>query len=355
MNTNLGDVVIPGSARVGSLDSYKGLAILLVVVGHLAQSGTNQPDGNLLFKGIYMFHMPLFFFISGMVYAVKPASLGGRDFLQSVLARTRQLLLPFFSWYVVSYWLSHSSEPMGGYFLELLKSPDSGLWFLWVLFVFSVVADIGRFGASNAGIPLWLTGAVAWVVFFHLKIHYYVLGLGLIAFHMPFFLVGIFHKEIVQAAGRAKPLLLTGCSIAFPIAVCVWDRLNPPQIGLTLQQAYGLPMSTLYYTFYLMVGYAYQAAFSIVGLVVFFIGARAFSSSGGAKPWIVRTLSFVGQRTLEVYALHFYFIQFRYSDASAFVNGLLAVVMVTSLSVFVADYLLKPNRVAALLLFGKTR
>ena len=66
-NNTLSGTFVSRTARIGTLDIYKGLAILLVVVGHLAQSATPDFDRSLLFKGIYMFHMPLFFFVCGMV------------------------------------------------------------------------------------------------------------------------------------------------------------------------------------------------------------------------------------------------------------------------------------------------
>lgn len=47
--------------RDKSIDIARGLAIILVVVGH---SGINQYFWNL----IYFFHMPLFFFISGCFF-----------------------------------------------------------------------------------------------------------------------------------------------------------------------------------------------------------------------------------------------------------------------------------------------
>ena len=48
------------------LDALKGLAIILVVTGHIiAFSHPGTVDKSLLFNLIYSFHMPLFFFISG--------------------------------------------------------------------------------------------------------------------------------------------------------------------------------------------------------------------------------------------------------------------------------------------------
>lgn len=52
------------NSRIYYLDQLKGLAIILVVVGHVMQFvfGFNQ---SLLVDFLAIFHMPLFFFISG--------------------------------------------------------------------------------------------------------------------------------------------------------------------------------------------------------------------------------------------------------------------------------------------------
>ncbi len=67
--------------RVDWIDSLKGMGIIMVVVGHIF-------DG-YLHAWLYLFHMPLFFFISG--YLFKPSSEGRQYFLKKSLS----LLLPY--------------------------------------------------------------------------------------------------------------------------------------------------------------------------------------------------------------------------------------------------------------------
>ncbi len=67
--------------RVQYIDRLKGLAIILVVMGHIF--GFSQPeDGINTF--IYTFHMPLFMFLSGLVISAPPISRkclqNGKDF-----------------------------------------------------------------------------------------------------------------------------------------------------------------------------------------------------------------------------------------------------------------------------------
>jgi uncharacterized membrane protein YcfT len=53
--------------RIQYIDRLKGLAIILVVMGHIF--GFHQPDDGIN-TFIYTFHMPLFMFLSGLVISV---------------------------------------------------------------------------------------------------------------------------------------------------------------------------------------------------------------------------------------------------------------------------------------------
>lgn len=53
--------------RVEYIDAMRGFAIILVIIGHLIQTYYCNVYSNAIFRVIYSFHMPLFFFISGCV------------------------------------------------------------------------------------------------------------------------------------------------------------------------------------------------------------------------------------------------------------------------------------------------
>jgi fucose 4-O-acetylase-like acetyltransferase len=68
--------------RIDYLDIVKGLGIIFVVIGH---------SGLLLSKFVYLFHIPLFFFISGYFYQDK-YTLNFSDF---IIKRIKSLYIPF--------------------------------------------------------------------------------------------------------------------------------------------------------------------------------------------------------------------------------------------------------------------
>lgn len=70
--------------RIEYIDLAKGVGIILVVIGH-SISGIG-------YKFIYSFHMPLFFFLSGMCFSIEKY-----PYFASFLAkRAKQILVPCF-------------------------------------------------------------------------------------------------------------------------------------------------------------------------------------------------------------------------------------------------------------------
>lgn len=78
------------------IDRWKGLLIILVVVGHVAGSVAamaphkDWATWHYIYKSIYFFHMPAFFFISGMLFR--------RDIelKEFAIKRVKRLLVPYF-------------------------------------------------------------------------------------------------------------------------------------------------------------------------------------------------------------------------------------------------------------------
>ncbi len=112
--------------RLEWIDIAKGIAIILVVLGHAT-------GASIMGKYIYSFHMPLFFIISGMCF-----SKGKYDFPTFLQKRFKQLFLPSIYLTVVSIILmklAHHAYDLS----ELLKGLPSGLWFLPVLFFVEII------------------------------------------------------------------------------------------------------------------------------------------------------------------------------------------------------------------------
>lgn len=83
--------------RISWIDVARGIGILLVIYGH----GLNAHSYRYL---IYAFHMPLFFFLSGLVFRKKE----DEPFIVFIKKSVRNLLLPYFifSFLSISFWIA---------------------------------------------------------------------------------------------------------------------------------------------------------------------------------------------------------------------------------------------------------
>lgn len=133
------------------LDRAKGLAIFLVVLGHVvAREGPPGSEWYLWLKNrIYLFHMPLFVCLSGMVYGLRwqpPGSV--RDYVADLRRRAGRLLpayllfgLLIFAGKLAVQQFGHVDNPVDGWrsLVQLLLSPSASftsfLWYVYALVI----------------------------------------------------------------------------------------------------------------------------------------------------------------------------------------------------------------------------
>lgn len=125
------------------IDATKGVAIILVVLGHCIQYGSRLSVDNLyfsdpLFKAIYSFHMPLFMLVSGYLfyYSIKRHSIK-----YNIKTRFSRLIIPILSWNTI--YLAITALPLvirgETSVFHLVLSYPVALWFLWSIFWCSLI------------------------------------------------------------------------------------------------------------------------------------------------------------------------------------------------------------------------
>ena len=114
------------SSRIGWIDTAKGIGLLCVILGHL-----HIP---LVDTWVYFFHMPLFFFLSGVVFS------GGKyDFKTFLGKKLRSLVIPYFTLGggIFLFWclLYALDGNPGADYLEMLKKflVQEHWWTVWFL------------------------------------------------------------------------------------------------------------------------------------------------------------------------------------------------------------------------------
>lgn len=96
--------------RYDNIDLLKGIAILLVVMGHFIQFNTETYHSNVGYRLIYSFHMELFMFLSG--YIVLKTTIIKDIESTKIFIRKRfiSLMLPYFSWGILDYYILNSPK-----------------------------------------------------------------------------------------------------------------------------------------------------------------------------------------------------------------------------------------------------
>lgn len=114
--------------RIEYIDILRGIAMILVLIGH---------NDTILTNYIYSFHIPLFFFISGLTYK------GNSDSLKEVIKkRLRNIVIPYFKLSLFLYFLWILLMNFQGiFYCQGVDNMAWGLqlWFLPCLFITSII------------------------------------------------------------------------------------------------------------------------------------------------------------------------------------------------------------------------
>jgi fucose 4-O-acetylase-like acetyltransferase len=214
-------------ARLEWVDVARGVGIVLVVAGHvlggLIDAGiTPETDWfRPALLTIYLFHMPLFFFLSGL-FIVARIDRGQERFLREI---ARGIVWPYFLWgllqTLVAYLASnYTNTPIHDVWPELGKMfthPPAQFWFLYGLFVAQILALIvvPRIGAPG---------------FFLLSLALFCLDLDMLppvfdttSRMLPFFALGIWLGRVPALTTPAPPVSrMQAAGLVALALVAVW-------------------------------------------------------------------------------------------------------------------------------------
>lgn len=293
------------------LDNLKGLAILLVILGHCIQD--NYIDGiwGGVYQIIYSFHMPLFMALSG--YCSPQRFLDLKAFAKKRFIR---LLIPYLFWGVVAVLLYR--YPLASIF----NDPDKHLWFLWDLFFISLIVYI-----SNAIFPekkriAYLIATSIVVLLLGYLLPKNIFNLKSICWMFQFYVFGCFLKaydeDLNRICKRRIRIFILLISFVLVISNIYVKRIISNQVVL----------------------YGYNMIIAYMGIVFFFV---SFISVFNHNSPLVR----VGQASLGIYAIHQFII-----NAIEIGNIWLEFIVVFSLSVLFVLILRKTKYLT--ILIGET-
>ena len=238
--------------RLDYIDRAKGILIILVVIGHVWQSG-------YVFNTIYVFHMPAFFVISGILLSYTRSHEKG--FGRFVRRRLFSFGIPFLFIEILGVLteiIRHGAAlNWKGYLFNTLtfQFNDRNLWFIVDLFLVELIFAALVLLARNP----WVVGTIVITLFFASFIpkteNAYVSTLCSSFKYLPFFALGFYGRDqlnkrsgfllIVSAAAvlcaglflgkrdsqfNAKNLLIMLCGVLGTYVVLQLSRNNLPAV-----------------------------------------------------------------------------------------------------------------------------
>ena len=129
--------------RNNTVDLIRGMAILMVVMGH-AISAIPNGEKTMAMNIIWTLQMPLFMLISGYVQKFSAPINTFNDFCFKLWKRTYSYLLPWMIWiWVIKYFFKAynitPTIPYIDYLIYTIFHLDSGLWFTFTLWTLTLI------------------------------------------------------------------------------------------------------------------------------------------------------------------------------------------------------------------------
>lgn len=269
--------------RIDYIDRMKGLAIFLVVMGHVYGMVFAQSD-DVAYRVISSFHMPLFMFLSGLVACsgiVAPYWGIGK-----LSKKLKGLLLPLIVFGMC--FTTTISKDFLTSLIGFLESPNkNGYWYLMTLAVFYVSLSLYRLNVKQKwyidvalAIAIWGGMFALWKYTAQTKDYFCMLNCG--NFY-PFFILGVMTTKynLLDKMHKAN-WLFSLCIVAYAFLFCV-DM--PFHALVSLNKHIFLPFCMVY------------------------IVVTLFVDRHGAMSYGEKILDFVGKRTLDIYVIHYFFIK----------------------------------------------
>lgn len=220
------------------VDIMRGIAMLLVVLGHTMTGCTVGSQETFLFNIVWSLQMPLFILISGYITKYSRLICDKKDLWQYIKRRTIAYMLPWTVWSFLIRGILFGQKNFLN-IKDLLWSMDSGYWFLATIWTISMVFGIASFVAERVSkgnmpkkqIVLLLCYLAGMVLLAGIGV---LLGLSFFAikltlYYMPFYYAGFLYGQFdgkVMASQIGKKMVDGIIALCFVIWLYVILRYS---------------------------------------------------------------------------------------------------------------------------------
>lgn len=287
------------SKRNEFVDVMRGVAILLVVLGHTMTGCTANSESSFLYNVIWSIQMPLFFLISGYVTKYSKSIKTTSDLCNYIKRRTIAYMWPWLIWSFLVRGIILGQS----YFLTvkfLFWHMDTGYWFLASIWTISIAFGISSFFAEKSNDKSDSKYMIRMLIFYLLCM-VALLGIGLSTglsffaikqtlYYMPFYFAGFLwgrYQDNIMSIKWGKSCI----SILVALCLGVWLYI------MVRYNIYALPDSGMAIIF--------RAITSLCGCVALCGLCKGIYKSstafGGGVRWC-------GVHSLELYLSHYLFL-----------------------------------------------
>ena len=270
------------TVRINKFDNLKGLAIFLIVLGHMSFL-TKYDSISFTHNFAFLFSLALFFFVSGYFTRIDE---------NLTIKSIKRLLIPYILFTII-YWICYL--PFGKASQMIFIYPSYALWFLLALFFMKMALPI----MDRFSYPVLISFIFA-LLFGFVQYNGDILGLRRAFVFFPAFLIGFYFKnnniELEKCNEILSPLLNSDIFTIF-ISVIV--------LIVSILVAYFLPLSAIMMKSPLEVPYLFNMLIRlliiVLGIVITLILNRYMTNQECL-------LTKWGRNSMAVYLLHIYFI-----------------------------------------------
>lgn len=273
--------------RINKFDNLKGLAIILIVLGH-ATFLTEYKSVSLIKNFVFIFHLPIFFFVAGYFSKIGP---------KEPMKAVKRILVPYLLFCIIYkiflYFIIGKSS--GILFIE----PEDTLWFLISLFTMKIFLPL----LNKLKYPVLTTIILALLVGF-VPLNLVYLGITRTFVFLPVFMVGFKYKEYKNIFDYKYPKLKEILDnnkksillLIIALVICVLIAYSFPFKIIFLKRAYEFESN---------IGVMKEviARFIIIamGIIVTLLLNKVMTNRKSI-------LTQIGKNSMAIYLLHFYFI-----------------------------------------------
>jgi len=287
------------SERNQNLDALRGLAIILVMLGHCIV--LNQMEDGIIYDAIKAIQMPLFMIASGFTTGMMKKMNSFTLFRKKTAKRATAYLIPFLSWLLILHWKRLPQE-----IIDTLFQLDRGLWFLVTLFILTMIMYLAMLVRDTTPLRkigflgVWMIAGM--VVLWQNHIGNHFLSPHLTLYYMPFYFLGYllyrsYRIYCIQLWKNRKKMI--------PVKKTIIDQV----LTAVLITFSGCIFVFFIVTFDMIVAnnkveLMAQILASICGCFLCLVVIHIMPDG---KP--KQFLAYIGNYTLEIYVIHYHFAQ----------------------------------------------